>query len=391
MRNERVLSFSAGLRYEKGMKNEELIKGLWLHVPGENVVLRQQSFLAGLVLGLVIGLALWTGLVGTTGFTGFVTYAPDTPLLSWPDTLHLEQVATLDGPHALAMGPSGTVYAATADGIVALIDRNGDGRFDRRYHLADLDATGIAFLGEALYVATADGRILFFPRIERSLLHPPSPQLLLDGLPPLGVLTASTEDLYVAVPARCEACKPANRLQATILRVTPAVSPAGYEIFASGVKNPGGLYWEAGGLWFTDDGSDVLDAPDELNYAARKGQHFGFPYCTADRPDPRANKGLGCQTFEPPVQLLDVNARAAGVTRARLDTERLVVAEAGQWDRYGYQLVSVDDDLHPLITGWLQDGHAWGSPTALLTLPDGSLLIADEGSGALFRVTGSTH
>jgi glucose/arabinose dehydrogenase len=42
----------------------------------------------------------------------------------------------------------------------------------------------------------------------------------------------------------------------------------------------------------------------------------------------------------------------------------------------------------PFITGWLgKDNKAWGRPNALLVLPDGSLLIADDLAGVIYRVT----
>jgi len=41
----------------------------------------------------------------------------------------------------------------------------------------------------------------------------------------------------------------------------------------------------------------------------------------------------------------------------------------------------------PFAEGWLQGGSAWGRPADVLVLPDGSLLVSDDGAGAIYRIT----
>jgi len=51
------------------------------------------------------------------------------------------------------------------------------------------------------------------------------------------------------------------------------------------------------------------------------------------------------------------------------------------------------DDNHEVsgqevfIDGWLNDGEAWGRPTDVLELPDGSLLVSDDYNGVIYRVS----
>jgi glucose/arabinose dehydrogenase len=46
--------------------------------------------------------------------------------------------------------------------------------------------------------------------------------------------------------------------------------------------------------------------------------------------------------------------------------------------------VSIED----FVTGWqLPDGSRWGRPVAVLSLPDGSLLISDDQGGKIWRVS----
>jgi glucose/arabinose dehydrogenase len=59
----------------------------------------------------------------------------------------------------------------------------------------------------------------------------------------------------------------------------------------------------------------------------------------------------------------------------------------------GYKVVRVpmvDGELgsvEDFAAGWLrEDGSRWGRPVDVLTAPDGSLLISDDGEGFIYRV-----
>jgi DNA-binding winged helix-turn-helix (wHTH) protein len=42
--------------------------------------------------------------------------------------------------------------------------------------------------------------------------------------------------------------------------------------------------------------------------------------------------------------------------------------------------------IEDLASGWLQGEYAWGRPTDVLAMPDGSLLIADDQQGLIYRL-----
>ena len=45
-------------------------------------------------------------------------------------------------------------------------------------------------------------------------------------------------------------------------------------------------------------------------------------------------------------------------------------------------------EYKPFIEGWLQaDETSWGRPVAMLTMPDGSLLVSDDFANVIYRVT----
>jgi glucose/arabinose dehydrogenase len=59
----------------------------------------------------------------------------------------------------------------------------------------------------------------------------------------------------------------------------------------------------------------------------------------------------------------------------------------------GYRLptVKVENDTavdHEIFAeGWLQNGTAWGRPVDVQPLADGSLLVSDDLTGAIYRIT----
>jgi len=180
------------------------------------------------------------------------------------------------------------------------------------------------------------------------------------------------------------------------------------EVYARGVRNTVGFDWQpqTKELWFTDNGRDWLgdDAPpDELNYAPRTGMHFGFPYCHGgDLPDPKFGDKHPCEEFTAPAQKLGPHVASLGMrfyTGTMFPPEyrnQIFIAEHGSWNRsqkigYRISLVRLKGSktvaYETFASGWLQNNTAWGRPADVLVLPDGSLLIADDYAGAIYRIT----
>ena len=75
---------------------------------------------------------------------------------------------------------------------------------------------------------------------------------------------------------------------------------------------------------------------------------------------------------------------------------QVFIAEHGSWNRsaksgYRVTLVKVTDgqavSYTPFAQGWLSANEAWGRPADVQELADGSLLVSDDTSGALYRIT----
>ena len=222
--------------------------------------------------------------------------------------------------------------------------------------------------------------------------------------------------LYVPIGAPCNICERTDDERfATVTRMKPDGS--GHEIFARGIRNTVGFDWhpQTGELWIAENGRDEMGddvPPDELLRAHKPGLHFGFPYCHAgDTPDPQFGAKRACSEFEPPARKLGAHVAAIGMkfyTGRMFPPEyrnQIFVAEHGSWNRskpQGYRIMQIRLDGHravsytPFAEGWLRGarptrgsrtlGDAWGRPADVLVMPDGSLLIADDEAGVIYRV-----
>jgi glucose/arabinose dehydrogenase len=130
--------------------------------------------------------------------------------------------------------------------------------------------------------------------------------------------------------------------------------------------------------------------------------NFGYPYCHAGTiGDPEYGRKHACGEFTPPAQRLGPHVASLGM-RFYTGTQfpaayrsRIFIAEHGSWNRshkigYRVSMVTVTQGkasaYEPFVEGWLEGERAWGRPADVLVAPDGSLLIADDTAGAIYRV-----
>lgn len=325
--------------------------------------------------------------------------------------------AKVDNARQMALGRhdanGGTVYVGSMQaGKVHAVRFDGAMRATGVAVIADglRLPTGIAWRDGNLYVA-AQNRILRYDDIDRSVDRPPAPVVITDRLPDdrhhgwKFISFGPDGKLYVPVGAPCNVCAADPDRYALILRMNPDGSAP--EVFARGVRNSVGFDWQPGSgvLWFTDNGRDWMGderPPDELNRAPVAGLHFGFPYCHGgDIADPEFGQRRVCREFEPPAQKLGPHVAALGMrfyTGAMFPPEyrgSIFVAEHGSWNRgrkigYRVSVVRVDGDrvrsYEPFAEGWLDGDSVRGRPADVLMLPDGSLLVADDEAGVIWRI-----
>lgn len=340
--------------------------------------------------------------------------APPIERIKLPPGFHIEVWARVEGPREMALGADRTLFVGSmGEGAVHAVKFDGTYRAGKVTRIAsDLQMpVGVAFRDGSLYVS-AVSRILRYDDIEAKLANPPRPAVVTDKLPKEThhgwkfIAFGPDGKLYVPVGAPCNICDRDKDGYASIMRMN--ADGSGAEIYARGVRNTVGFDWhpQTGTLWFTDNGRDLLgdDVPDcELNAAPRAGMHFGYPYCHAGNvADPEFGKQRACSEFTPPLQKLGAHVAPLGMrfyTGSQFPAayrNAIFIAEHGSWNRsrksgYRVMVVRTDGDKvishEPFATGWLENERNWGRPSDVLVLPDGSLLIADDGADAIYRVT----
>jgi glucose/arabinose dehydrogenase len=339
--------------------------------------------------------------------------APDLAGLRLPPGFAIDIWASgVTNARSMALGTRGTLFVGTRTaGVVHAITDEGGTRRVRTIARGLAMPNGVAFRDGALFVGELT-RILRYDAIESRLDAPPEPVLVAE-LPSERhhgaryLAFGPDGKLYVAIGAPCNACDRDGEGFGTIIRMN--ADGSGRETVAHGVRNSVGFAWQPGRgeLWFTDNGRDMLgdDVPScELNRLTRPGQHFGFPFCHAgDVVDPEFGRLGRCADASAPALKLGPHVAPLGL---RFYDGRqfpaawrgsLFIAEHGSWNRsqkIGYRVMRVrmngsrPASYEEFATGWLRpDGTITGRPVDLLVLGDGSMLLSDDVSGVVYRIT----
>lgn len=337
--------------------------------------------------------------------------------LNLPDGFKVEVYAEVPDARQMAFGQStGTVFVGTRGGkAYAVVDKNKDRQADEVVTILDdlKVGNGVAMHEGNLYIAEQN-RIARYaaPGFDLDLPFAEMREVIYDDLPDKAhhgwryIDFGPDGKLYVTVGAPCNICN-VDDLEATIIRMNPDGSDA--EIFAKGIRNSVGMDFhpQSDVLYFTDNNTDNMGddtPPGEFNAAPEKGMHFGFPYYAGGdaRHEDWADETLPQDMTFPEVEF-QAHAASLGFkfyTGKQFPAEYqndAIVAQHGSWNRtkpVGYQLVRVtfDDNNKPtghevFIDGWLNDGEAWGRPTDVLQLPDGSLLVSDDYQDVIYRIS----
>lgn len=315
----------------------------------------------------------------------------------------------------MALGKDGTLFVGTLhEGrVYALQDKDGDGKAEKRHIIATgLNMpNGVAYKDGTLYVAELN-RIMRYENIEQQLSNPPKSIVVYDQFPNKQkhgwkyLRFGPDNKLYTAVGAPCNICLPSQEIFTSLLRLN--TDGSNFEMLAHGIRNTVGFDWHPRSkkLYFTDNGRDMLGddiPPDELNKWTKKGQHFGFPYCHGDLPDPELGTGKNCQNYIPPAWKFKAHMAPLGIRFYRGQQfpeyyhKQLFVAQHGSRNRstpHGYRIALLKFKWGKVASeeifaqGWLgSDGKVIGRPVDILELPDGSLLVSDDLAGVIYKIT----
>jgi Raf kinase inhibitor-like YbhB/YbcL family protein len=328
--------------------------------------------------------------------------------------------AGLMNPRMLAVAPDGTVYASRREqgDVIMLKDANEDG-------LADGPPVTVANRPGAHGLAIKDGK-LFIATVKEVFVADMRPE---GTLGPLKMIVGDLPDggqhpnrtiafgpdgmLYVSVGSTCNACNESNPEHATILRMTP--DGKSRTVFARGLRNTIGFAWhpKTGELWGMDHGIDDLGddiQPEELN-RIEAGKNYGWPHVWGDgelHPQTTPPGGLtkkqwraastpmvsGYTAHAAPMAMVFDSGRGFS---ARSEGDAFV-AMRGSWNRSppsGYEVVRIrfkdgqPQAFESFLTGFLIDAGTShiARPVGLAFAKDGSLLLADDGNGVIYRVS----
>lgn len=321
----------------------------------------------------------------------------------------------LETPRQLAVAPDGRVFVGSRSGpTYALEDSDGDGKADVYRAAGGFAApNGVAIHGEDLYIG--DISTIYMVRGGAAGLpegSSPPVERVIEGLynsPHHGYryLGVRDERLYVGLGVPCNVCEPPDpELTGTIRSY--ALDGSDPRTHAYGVRNSVGFDWhpDTGQLWFTDNGRDWLgdELPyDELNRIVEDGQHYGFPYChQGDFQDPDYDE-RSCDEFVAPVLLTGPHVANLGMRFVEGEMfpaeyrNDVLIALHGSWNRskkigYAVYIARLDEDgevtsYEPFVEGWLEGESVSGRPVDLAFMPDGSLLLSDDYTGVIYRIT----
>jgi glucose/arabinose dehydrogenase len=277
---------------------------------------------------------------------------------------------------------------------------------------------GLAFNGGYLYVGNTASIVRF--KYTPGDLKAQGPAEKLMDLPAGGHSTrnilfnrAGTK-MYVSVGSRSNNDAGEDCRRAAILEFNPDGS--GYRIYASGIRNPVGLALQPGTdtIWTAMNERDNLgdDLVPDYATSVKDGGFYGWPYSYIGKHyDPRyvgAFPSLVNRAIVPDV-LLPAHAAALGITFytgtqfPQHYRNGAFVALHGSWNRSaasGYKVVFFPMNngkpgaIEDVMTGLLvQNGEndapiqAWGRPVGVTVARDGSLLVSDDGSNRIWKIS----
>lgn len=317
----------------------------------------------------------------------------------------------LSNARAMAWGDKGTLFVSSrvAGNVYAVVDR-GTRREVKTIAKGLNLPNGVAFRNGTLYVAEVS-RITKLEGIEDRLDNPPAAQVVYDVLPrdlPHGwkYLSFGPDGrLYFNIGAPCNICMPPET-HAAIVSINP--DGTGFQYYARGVRNSVGhdFHPVTKELYFTNHGRDWLgeDVPnDTLHHAPRAGLHFGYPHChQGDILDPDFAQGRSCSEFAPPLLKLGPHVASNGIHFYRGGMfpaeyrHRAFIAQRGSWNRTelnGFRVMMVTlapgqpPRYEPFAVGFADGNKFWGRPVYVEEMRDGSLLVSDDYTGAIYRIT----
>lgn len=351
----------------------------------------------------------------------------------WPKVLpgfKVEMYAKgLDNPRMIRTAPNGDYFVAESmSGRIHVfrgITADGKAEKESVYATGLNRPFGIAFYPQGsnpqwLYIADTD-EVVRFPYKDGDLEASGKPEHIADL--PSGHSGHWTRDIRFTLDGKKMLVSvgsasnvddpdttPAEKNRADVLEFNPDGS--GMKVYAYGIRNCVGeeINPKTGELWCSVNERDALGdnlVPDYIT-SVKPGGFYGWPWWyMGSHQDPRhegKRPDLKDKAIVPDVLLNPHNASLGFIfyNGKQFPSEYdgdIFAAEHGSWNRsarVGYEVIRVPlhgtghatGEYEDFMTGFvLPSGDVWGRPVAVTVATDGSLLVTDDGTNSIWRIS----
>ena len=335
-------------------------------------------------------------------------------------------------PRTIITAPNGDFFVAAQNQGEVLVFRTGaDGKAQMSVFASKLNLPfGLAFYPpnspdpKYLYVGDTDS-ILRFPYAKGDTKATGDPETIVSNLPSgpnhfsRGVaFSLDGKRMWISVGSHTNVTDTdtdnSEFHRADILVADPSTKDQDgkkIEVFAWGIRNGEAINVNpaTGELWTSVNERDEIgdNLPPDYITSVKEGGFYGWPwYYTGGHPDPRfpgKHPELKDKAIVPDVLMEPHNASLnitfyEGKQFPKEYKGDIFAAEHGSWNRSvrtGYEVVLVPlKDGHAtgayqdFLTGFVTaDGSCWGRPVGVAVANDGSLMVTDDGSNSIWKVT----
>ena len=350
-----------------------------------------------------------------------------------PDGFKIDLYAIVPDARDIAIGPQGVVtfVSTRKDKVYSVTDRKKTRVADDvREFAPSLEKTiphGVCFSKDGFLFIAEQNRVLVYPAAEYFY---EGADVVAVPVVAQGQLIPVEEESYNHTARICRV-GPDNKLYISLGQPTNVFAPEkmdlyaktgiggiirmdrdgkNREVYTTGVRNSGGMDFNPKdkSLWFTDNQVDGMGddiPPGELNRTVKMGEHFGFPYYGGGHT--RTNE---YKDKEPPANVVfpqvEMTAHAADMGMIFYTGKMfpakyqggIISAEHGSWNRTtpsGAKLLfttlkedGTADKTTTFAEGWIgENGEYLGRPLDVAQMADGSVLVSDDLTGALYRIS----
>jgi glucose/arabinose dehydrogenase len=350
----------------------------------------------------------------------------------------------LSRPRLMRVAPNGDIFVAESNaGQIRVLRASGTQASQATVFASGLFGPfGIAFYPpgsdpEWVYVGNTDS-VVRFPYRNGDLQARGAAEIIVPNLPVGGhrtrdvVFSPNGQTMYVSVGSGSNVGDAMGRLSTAELQKWQSDRPLGAawgnetdradvlafdplgrngRIFATGIRNCVGMAVDPsnGALWCSTNERDGLgnDLPPDYITRVREGAFYGWPwYYIGANEDPR-HKGER-PDLKDKITIPDVLIQAHSASLEMTFYEamqfpaeyrgNIFAAEHGSWNRAkrtGYKVIRIlvkdgvpTGEYQDFATGFvINDSEVWGRPVGVAVDKDGALLVSEDASGTIWRIT----